>query len=372
MLLDRFFREREIATVELAPGITVPRVFSDRRAEHLNTRRAAGLFDFSFMSCFAISGPECLAYLNRLQVRNIALLPAGKIAYTLICREDGTIINDATVWCHGPDSYWIFTGRRSDRTHLEQVAADYRVSLTEYSNRHSVLALQGPRSLAILQQCFPGQAWASLPYYGFKSWKAAEQTLWVGRIGYAGELGYEIVVDSGNATALWQRLLKEGASAGLIECGFDSADSLRIEAGHILFSQELAIPATPFELGLERLLSPYGVNFIGAEALRAQRWVSPDRKLVGLLPKQGFEFVRGAPNLAEQILPCSGTCMGAAHITSQCVSPIQGRTLALGFVRFADRYPGTLVRLPSGSLAQVSRLPFYDPFRKLPRLAVSG
>ena len=99
----------------------------------------------------------------------------------------------------------------------------------------------------------------------------------IGRLGYSGELGYELIVPGEAAPALWRELAVDAR-----ECGFDAANSLRIESGYILFTNELAGPVNPFELGLERLVSFEGRTFIGGAALRPLRWREPARRLVGL------------------------------------------------------------------------------------------
>ena len=144
----------------------------------------------------------------------------------------------------------------------------------------------------------------------------------------------------------------------LRECGFDAADSLRIEAGHILFTRELATPVTPFELGLARLVDFYRSAFRGGPALRAQRWQPRLRRLVGLLPAA---HCAGDPRLPAQIR------RGTAVMTSTCWSPLLERRIGLGFVNNDDAYPGATVMLAGGTRARVARLPFYDPAKSLPR-----
>src|SRR4029077_7440359 len=100
---------------------------------------------------------------------------------------------------------------------------------------------------------FPGIELAALPYFSFQRAIFGEAECWIARLGYSGETGYELVVSDAVAVSLWQALLRAGTGAGLVECGFDAADTLRIEAGHILFTRELASKVTPFELGLARL-----------------------------------------------------------------------------------------------------------------------
>jgi aminomethyltransferase len=183
---------------------------------------------------------------------------------------------------------------------------------------------------------------------------------WLARIGYSGETGYELVIDDAAAPALWEALRAAGERDGLLECGFAAINTLRIEAGHMLFTHELAAPATPAELGLTRLIDTCRTNFLGARTWRSLRGRVPPRRLVGLLPSRSVTVDAALP---------THPAAGSAVVTSACRSPLFERELALGFVPAADAYPGSVVRLTCGARAQVARLPFYDPARRLPRLA---
>src|SRR6266496_1122536 len=156
MSLDLYFRQRGIVSVDVTPGVTTARYFSEPQQEHLMTRRAAGLFDFSFMGCFEITGPQSLDVVGYVQTRNLRALPAGRIAYTLMCRDDGTVLTDATLWGDGPGLYLLFTGRRTERQHLERAAEGFDAEVIDCSRRHAVIAVQGPLSAIVLQSCFPG------------------------------------------------------------------------------------------------------------------------------------------------------------------------------------------------------------------------
>ena len=131
-----------------------------------------------------------------------------------------------------------------------------------------------------------------------------------------------------------------------------------MEAGHILFTHELAAPVTPSELGLARLVDFYRPLFRGGQALRAQRWQPPQRRLVGLLP--------AADSADETLLPAQ-IRRGTAVMTSACWSPLLERLIGMGFVNNNDARPGATVLLNGGVRARVARLPFYDPARCLPR-----
>jgi len=327
-------------------------VYTDAAEEHLATRRACGLFDFSFMGHFEVAGGAARAFLDRLQTRNLSALAPGRICYTLLLRPDGTVFVDATLWCLARDRYWLFTGRPSDFGFVAEAVRERDVVLRNLSGANAVLAVQGPESARVLARHLGVPL--GIPYFGFRAASLAGLPVAIGRIGYSGELGYELIVRADAAGVLWRRL-----AADARECGFDAANSLRIESGYVLFANELAGPVNPFELGLGRLVSFDGRAFTGSQALRAQRWRAPARLLVGL---DGLAR-RSAAALCR--LPC-------AEVTSRARSPTFGCELALGFVPAEAAAPGTLVSSADAELARVCRLPFVDPARLLPRCATTG
>jgi aminomethyltransferase len=344
----------------VAAGITTPRRFSDPAQEHLATRRTAGLFDFSFMCCAEITGPASAAFLHRLQTRALDHLQRGAIAYTLLLRSDGSVLNDATVWAFGGGHYWLFAGRLNDFAHIADCARDFDVNVTDLSAQHAVIALQGPASKRIIERCLLLAQPLQLPYYRFIPLVFAGIECRLARIGYSGESGYEFILPDCAAPTLWQALIAAGQPGDVVECGFDATDSLRIEAGHLLFTQELAARVTPSELGLTRLVDLYANDFIGARALLAQRRLPLQRRLSGLLP--AARSVRTTETPAR-------LARGTGVLTSVCWSPVLERTLGIGFVNPEDAYPGTAVALADGTRARIARLPFYDPCKMLPRQA---
>jgi aminomethyltransferase len=286
--------------------------------EHLATRRAAGLFDFSFMGLYEF--PERSA-LQRLQTRNLDALAPGQVAYTLLLKDDGAVLIDATVWCLGAERFWLFTGPRSAYGGRDR------------SGEYAILALQGPASGRILAKLIGADAVRALHYFHFLQ----KDNLIVARLGFSGELGYELLVRASDAPALRQKLFDAGRRDGLRECGWAAADSLRIEAGYVLFDREIDGRANPRELGLERLIDGESMAF------------PLTRKLAGL-------EILDAPARAD--LP-------RAQVTSECFSPTFGKTQALGFVGPAIG-EGSEVQLADGRAARVATLPFYDPQRRRP------
>ena len=291
--------------------------------QHLATRRSAGLFDFSFMGLYEFRGSGALA---RAQSRDLSQLGPGQIGYTLLLNENGSVFNDATVWNLGHNRWWLFTGRPDDFRRFRNDAQDR-------SGEYAILALQGPLSGRILARLIGEQAVRALPYFRFIDAVGMR----IARLGYSGELGYELLVPRNEEEKLRSLLLDAGQPEELPECSFDAANTLRIESGYVLFDREIDGRANPRELGLERLVS-------------APSRFEMSRRLVGL----------------EILDETAATDLSAATVTSECRSPTFGSRIALGFAA-----PGTAagepVRLADGRAARIASLPFYDGERKRPR-----
>ncbi|HVJ10963.1 MAG TPA: glycine cleavage T C-terminal barrel domain-containing protein, partial [Burkholderiales bacterium] len=240
--------------------------------------------------------------------------------------EDGSVFNDATAWRLDAQRWWLFTGRRSDSRRLRGIARDR-------SGEYAIAALQGPASARILARMIGAEAVRKLRYFRF----VEKENLIIARLGYSGELGYELLVPRAESKRVWDALLEAGRPDELRECSFEAANSLRIESGYVLFDREIDGRANPSELGLERL---------------AGRKFEVSRKLIGL------EILAAAPRAD---LPL-------ARVTSECFSPILGKQIALGFAP-PQAHEGSELRLEDGRAARAAPLPFYDSDRRRPRAA---
>lgn len=347
--LAAHFAGRGVRLLQLPDGGSVPADFGDAAAEHRATRDACGLFDFSFMGAWEIRGPGAAAHLSRLQTRDLAALAPGRCAYTLLLREDGTVLNDATVWMISPERYLLFTGRPSDGG---WVAGDGGTPGVHVHPREpsAVIALQGPASGAVLAALAGSDFVRGLGYFGFAEAPMPGGPCLVARLGYSGELGYEIVVEAPRAVAMWRALVAAGGAYGLREAGFAAADSLRIECGHILFLRELARDRLPAELGLARLVTSGDPAMRGGPDLRQLAGVPPAR-LVGVA-------LAGSPAPADA---------PPIELTSEADSPTCGGRIGLGFAPAAQDRVGTLLRAQDGRACVVTALMRHDPERLRPR-----
>lgn len=287
--------------------------------EHLAVRRGAGVFDFSFMGLYEFTGIDRL---QGLQTRDLAAMQPGQIAYTLLLAADGAVVIDATVWRLDAGRFWLFAGRRASYGGRDRCG------------EFAILALQGPASGRVLAGLIGRDAVASLGYFRF----VAARGIVVARIGYSGELGYELLVPATQGAGLRRELLDAGRGEGLLECGWEAADSLRIECGHVLFDREVDGTHNPRELGLERLVD-------------GERRFELRRRLAGL----------------EILDEAAGAGLPAAQVSSECFSPTLGKRIALGFVPPGFVAGGRVGA--NGRAARIAPLPFYDPDRRRPRVA---
>ncbi len=347
--LARHFAGRGVPLVALPDGGAVPARFGDAAAEHRAAREACALFDFSFMGAWEILGRDAAAHLARLQTRDLRPLVPGRCAYTLLLRDDGTVLNDATVWMFSPERYWLFTGRPSDAPWVTRGVESLDAAASP-CDPLAVIALQGPASGAVLAALTGSEAVRGLAWYHFAERELPGGPALVARLGYSGELGYEIVVQASRAVDTWQAILSAGRSYGIVEAGFEAADSLRIECGHILFLRELARPRRPAELGLARLVTSADPGMRGRQA----HYVLPDAPHARLV---GVEVSASPAPATDPPL----------ELTSEADSPTFGGRIGLGFAPAAHDRPGTRLRAQDGRACVVTALSRHDPERRRPR-----
>jgi aminomethyltransferase len=307
------------------------------------TRNDIALFDFSFMSRARLAGNGVVDYLNTFQSRPIENLPPGRIAYSLRVDNHGRVRSDLTLWNLGGDQFEVFSGDPRDIADLVRYSPA-TVRVEDLSNVTSILSLQGPRTPAIVDELFPG-TFDNLPYYGCRTVLLDGMNCLVGRLGYTGEKGIELVVERRLANTLWTQLSRRARPAG-----FAAADCLRIEAGFILFANECALPVRPEELSLER--------FAGG------RGSSPGVRLVCFQADAQLAREPWQPSR-----PCRLPNWGEITVTSACRNIAEAGVIGLGFVVASQAREGEqFVDQNAGfGIVTQSSLPLHDPRKERPR-----
>ena len=340
--------------VEFA-GWLMPIQYSGILEEHRAVRSAAGLFDLSHMGELVVEGPEAGAALAKALISDPPSLAVGRAQYSMICAADGGIIDDLIVYRLAEDRFMVVANASNADVVSDELAArldGFKAVLDDQSLATGLVAIQGPRSIDILQPLTDLDL-AGIRYYGVAEGEVAGIHAQVARTGYTGEDGFELFVDVASTGEAWDRVLDAGRSHGLVPVGLGARDTLRLEAGMPLYGHELTEQTDPISAGLGWAVD-LTKDFIGAEPLRKIAEAGPKRKLVGL-ELEGKRIARqGAPVLQN------GQAVG--EITSGTLSPTLQKSIAMAYVDADRANEGTAlaVDLKGTSVpAQVVKLPFY-------------
>ncbi|MFS0867080.1 glycine cleavage system aminomethyltransferase GcvT [Microbacterium sp. 179-B 1A2 NHS] len=343
-------------------GWLMPVRYTSDLAEHHAVRAAAGIFDISHMAEFWISAGDAAGFLDHVLAGRISTMKVGKAKYSLVLDESGGIIDDVIVYRTGEQHFLII----SNAGNREAVAAALASAdaawpdaprIEDVTDGMALIAVQGPAARTILEEAAGlsavEPALADLPYYAWSAGDFAGERAFIARTGYTGEDGFEVLVPTHVASALWQALTDAGASHGLVPAGLAARDTLRLEAGMPLYGHELGIDTVPAQAGLGRVVATDKESFVGKEGLAARELLEAP-VLVGLVAegrragRAGYDVYSGDERVGG--------------ITSGALSPTLGHPIAMAYVHPSAAADGTELtidvrgtRIP----AVVTELPFY-------------
>ena len=254
--------------------------FGDPQREHHAVRRRVGVWDLSALRKWEFEGPDALEAADYIFTQDLRHLESGQIRYAPFCDGEGRMLGDATVFRVAEDRLWTFTARDCDGEHFRAAASGFDVTVRSITDELACLQVQGPGAREFLRPFLPDIG--SLPYFRFwpEPVPLAGRSCWVARIGYSGELGYELFCRSPESEGLWDTLLASGG----VPYGLAATETLRIEAGLILIGRDyLPHRSTPYDVSLDRLVRLEKARFIGQEALRRAIAAGPPRCLITIL-----------------------------------------------------------------------------------------
>jgi aminomethyltransferase len=334
-------------------GFEMPVQYAGILAEHDAVRRRAGLFDLSHMAQFELRGDDVGAWADTLTVNNVATMKPLQARYNIFTNDAGGAHDD--VIFYRLHDRWLLIVNAANATkmwaHLQaHVAGDVRLT-----NRHGVdalIAIQGPRSLAMLAPIVAGDI-AAMKYYTCLETTVGGVPAVVARTGYTGEDGFELFVPGDAATGLWEALLSANRVAGLAPCGLGARDVLRLEAGMPLYGHEMDETITPLQAGLQWAVKFAKPAFTGKAALEAQAAAGDFPRIVGLrldgrVPaRAGYGVKLGGVTAGEIRSGSVAPSVGNASIATALVSPAAATTgTRLGVQIRGTEHPATVVDTP--------------------------
>ncbi|WP_149184109.1 glycine cleavage system aminomethyltransferase GcvT [Streptomyces sp. TRM49041] len=341
--LDALHRSLGATMTDFA-GWDMPLRYASERDEHQAVRTRAGLFDLSHMGEITVTGPQAADLLDHALVGNIGGVGVGRARYTMICREDGGILDDLIVYRlqereAGSSHYMVVANASNAQVVLDALterAAGFDAEVRDDRDAYALIAVQGPESPGILKSLTDADL-DGLKYYAGLPGTVAGVPALIARTGYTGEDGFELFVEPRHAEPLWRALTEAGQGVGLIPCGLSCRDTLRLEAGMPLYGHELTTALTPFDAGLGRVVKfEKAGDFVGRAALEAaaeRAETAPPRKLVGLVAEG-----RRVPRAGMAVV-ADGRVIG--EVTSGAPSPTLGKPIAMAYVDAAHAAPGT-------------------------------
>jgi aminomethyltransferase len=356
-LLRTVLAERhEAAGARMVPfsGWLMPIQYAGIVAEHTHTRSAASLFDLSHMGRLRIEGHDAERLIQLATTNDAARLEPGAAQYSLICNVDGRVIEDLIVY--RLEDGWLLIVNASNRVrvvgHLDALIErhGFDARLRDETFDVALVGVQGPDSESVLAPLVNVDL-TGLGYYHAAGgrWLPQDAEVTVSRTGYTGEDGFELMIASDLAAAVWDRLL---ADSRVQPAGLGARDTLRLEAGMALYGHELTEDVTPYEARLGRVVRLGKGDFVGRDALESAR-TSVTRRLVGL----GFES--GAVPRAEFVVKQGSAPVG--QVTSGTFSPTLRRPIAMAYVLTEASEPGTELTVEirgAEAPARVVSLPF--------------
>ena len=341
-------------------GYWAPSVVTDTLEEYRAVRETAGLMDFCMLRKYDIEGQGVLEGVNRLVTRNVALLEPGHIAYGALCNEHGKMVDDCTVMMRSADRVRFCGANDKDFEYLRR-AAGSSATVRDVTDATGHLCLQGPKSREWLQ----GLADRDLsndvfPYYTFKDEVViAGIPIFMTRLGYTAELGYELWAARDRSIELYDRLVEALEPKGMKVIGMTALDLLRIEGGFIIGGIEYDETVSPYECGLGWAVKLDKGDFQGRAGLEHDRQASAIR-LTSVVLDSGGDAATGA------VIRADGREVGM--VTQAISSPfLGGKTLGLAKIRKDLAVPGTAISAEVGGhkvAGEVVRHPAYEPERK--------
>ena len=325
-------------------GWEMPINYGSQIDEHHAVRQNVGMFDVSHMTVIDVEGPEATDFLYQLLANDVKKMELNQAMYSTMLNHDGGVIDDLITYKISDQSYRVVVNaatREKDLAWFETEIVEFDAFMKEQADT-AMIAVQGPKAIETLQPLIDLDLSETQRFYA-----TYDDDMFIGRTGYTGEDGVEIIVPAAAAEDLWNQLIE----AGVQPCGLGARDTLRLEAGMHLYGQDMDENITPLECGLAWTVRKDNDEFNGAEALAALRENGIEKKLIGLI-LEGRGILRH-----DQPLSDDQDHQGV--ITSGGYSPTTEKAIAMAVVdKDMDKH-SVQVQIRNKSLpCHVVRLPF--------------
>jgi len=326
-------------------GWEMPVHYAGIKEEHLAVRTAAGIFDVSHMGQVETRGPHAQEFLQHMLSNDLRRLPEGGAQYSVLCREDGGVLDDLFTYRLSECMFLTITNaanHEKDLAWLQSHAGDYDVDVLDRAADFAMVAVQGPSARDVTRTITDG---ALPPRMHCAERSVAGAAALICGTGYTGEDGVELLLDPSDAPSVWDALLR----AGVTPTGLGARDTLRLEVCYHLYGNDLSEDRNPIEAGLGWCCKE-DTGFIGSDAIARARATGPAQRLVPFSVEG-----RGIARQGNRVL-------GGGEVTSGTFSPCLERGIGMAYVSAERAEPGTRIEIDVRGTARqavVERKPLY-------------
>lgn len=316
-------------------GFDMPIQYVGITEEHNAVRHHVGVFDVSHMGEVRVKGPDAYKFVSHIFVNDVTGAPDGQIFYGMMCYENGGTVDDLLVYKVNDEEYFLVINASNidkDVAWIRQNAAGFNVSIEDQSPYYGEIAVQGPEAEKALKDILGIDA-SDIAFYNFRTLPIDGEEVIVSRTGYTGEDGFEIYGSHDFIRRCWDKLMEGGVQA----CGLGCRDTLRFEVGLPLYGHELSADITPIEASLSMFVKLDKPEFVGKEALAAQKAEGVKRRIVGI------ELDGNAVPRAGYPVEAEGKVVG--EVTTGYKSISTGKSVAMAMIEKPYDKLGTLVEV---------------------------
>ena len=311
-------------------GYNMPIWYSSISEEHNFVRNEVGIFDVSHMGEFIVKGKEAKKFLQKVTSNDLDKITEGKIQYSSILNESGGIIDDLLIYNLGNEKYMLVVNASNKSKDLEWLKKhnNLQVTIEDASNNYSLFAIQGPKSVDVVNDIF-NKDFSNLKYYNFIKFEDKNfESILISSTGYTGSKGFEIYVKNNFAENLWKQSIKLGERYGIQPIGLGARDTLRLEMGFCLHGNDIDETINPIEAGLGWICKK-NFEYIGKNIVDKNRENNPSKTLIGFEIKE-----KGIARKGYKILNKNEMVIG--NVTSGTISPYSMKSIGMGYVNFDE------------------------------------
>jgi len=337
-------------------GYNMPVSYTGLNEEHAIVRTGVGVFDVSHMGEFILKGDRALDLIQYVTSNDAAQLYDGRVQYSCLPNGAGGIVDDLLVYRIDEKTYMLVVNASNIEKDWNWISKHntFGVEMKNISDRTSLLAVQGPKAMEVLQRLTDVKL-DTVPYYHFVKGKfAGEENIVISNTGYTGSGGFEIYFDNEVANKIWDSIFTEGEAFGIKPIGLGARDTLRLEMGFCLYGNDIDDTTSPIEAGLG-WVTKFNKEFIDKKFLQDQKEKGVARKLIA------FEMIdRGIPRHDYEITDATGATIG--KVTSGTQAPTLQKGIGMGYVKteIAKLDCEIFIKVRDKLLkAKIVKLPFY-------------